>query len=54
MNIFTQYSEKIEAVLESLQTQKKIILPKNFDKVLVDKPPSKFDHDLSTNISMVL
>ena len=54
MNIFTQYSEKIEAVLKSLQTQKKIILPNNFNKVLVDKPPSKFDHDLSTNISMVL
>ena len=54
MNIFEIYLEKIKSLIIKLKVQKLIELPESLNGINVDIPPSNFDYDISTNVSMVL
>ena len=54
MNIFDIYLEKIKELLKKLKDQELILLPESLNGINVDIPPSNFDCDISTNVSMVL
>ena len=54
MNIFDTYLEKIKELLKKLKDQELILLPESLNGINVDIPPSNFDCDISTNVSMVL
>ena len=54
MNIFDQYLEKIKKILLDLNKNNDLILPDKLDGITVEKPPSKFNSDISTNVAMVL
>jgi arginyl-tRNA synthetase len=54
MNIFDTYLEKIIELLKKLKDQELILLPESLNGINVDIPPSNFDCDISTNVSMVL
>ena len=54
MNIFDLYLEKIRNLVIKLNKDGLIELPETLNGINVDIPPSNFDHDISTNVSMVL
>jgi len=54
MNIFNIYLDRIKDLIIKLKDQGLIALPESLKGINVDVPPSKFDCDISTNISMVL
>jgi len=54
MNIFDIYLGKIKNLVKKLNKEGLIILPESLIGVNVDIPPSNFDCDISTNVSMVL
>ena len=54
MNIFDNYLQQIKNLLKKLKDEKIIVLPETLNNINVDIPPSNFDCDISTNVSMVL
>ena len=54
MNIFDLYLDKIISLIKTLNKDGLIKLPDNLDGINVDIPPSNFNCDISTNVSMVL
>jgi len=54
MNIFEIYLEKIKSLIKKLKIQQLIELPESLNGINVNIPPSNFDYDISTNVSMVL
>ena len=54
MNIFDLYLQKIKSIIIDLNKKKKLLIPKTFDGITVEIPPSKFNCDISTNVAMVL
>ena len=54
MNIFDLYLDKIISLVKTLSKDDLIKLPYNLDGINVDIPPSNFNCDISTNVSMVL
>jgi arginyl-tRNA synthetase len=54
MNIFDLYLEKIKNLINKLHKDGLIELPENLDGINVDVPPTNYDYDISTNVSMVL
>ena len=54
MNIFQIYLIKIKNLIKKLNDNKIIILPESLNGINVNVPPSNFDCDISTNVSMVL
>ena len=54
MNIFDLYLDKIIILIKKLKEQGSLELPESLNGINVDIPPSNFDCDISTNVSMVL
>ncbi len=54
MNIFDIYLDNIKDLVKQLNEKNLIKLPDSLNGINVDIPPSNFDCDLSTNVSMVL
>ena len=54
MNIFDIYLDKIKILIKKLNIEGLIELPETLNGINVDIPPSNYDFDISTNISMVL
>ena len=54
MNIFDLYLDKIIILIKKLNKEGKLDLPESLSGINVDIPPSNFDCDISTNVSMVL
>jgi len=54
MNIFNKYLDIIIKLLNDEKNRGKLLLPDNFNSILVEIPPEKFNCDLSTNVAMVL
>ena len=54
MNIFDIYLNKIKILINKLNKDGLIELPESLNGINVDIPPSNFDYDISTNVSMVL
>jgi arginyl-tRNA synthetase len=54
MNIFDIYLNKIKNLIKKLNKEGLIELPESLNGINVDIPPSNFDFDISTNVSMVL
>ena len=54
MNIFDIYLDKIIILIKKLNKEGKLDLPESLSGINVDIPPSNFDCDISTNVSMVL
>ena len=54
MNIYDLYLDRIKDLLKKLNRDNIIELPENLDAINVDIPPSNFNCDISTNVSMVL
>ena len=54
MNIFDLYLDKIIILIKKLNKESKLDLPESLRGINVDIPPSNFDCDISTNVSMVL
>ena len=54
MNIFDIYLDKITNLIKKLKAEGLIELPESLNGLNVDIPPSNFDCDISTNVSMVL
>ena len=54
MNIFDIYLDKIKDLINQLNKDGLIELPESLNGINVDIPPSSFDCDISTNVSMVL
>jgi arginyl-tRNA synthetase len=54
MNIFDIYLDKIIILIKKLNEEGKLDLPESLSGINVDIPPSNFDCDISTNVSMVL
>ena len=54
MNIFFKFSEIIKTIILEDSARNNIPIPSNLDFITVEKPPIKFNSDLSTNVAMVL
>ena len=54
MNIFELYLDKIKSIIVNLSKEGKIIIPETFNGINSEIPPTKFDCDISTNVTMVL
>ena len=54
MNVFNKYLDIIIKLLNDEKNRGKLLLPDNFNSILVEIPPEKFNCDLSTNVAMVL
>jgi len=54
MNIFDLYLDKIIILIKRLHEDGTLELPESLNSINVDIPPSNFDCDISTNVSMVL
>ena len=54
MNIFDLYLDKIIILIKKLNKDGSLELPESLNGINVDIPPSNFDCDISTNVSMVL
>jgi len=54
MNIFDIYLDRIKDLIIRLKNQKLVALPESLNSINVDVPPSGFDCDISTNVSLVL
>ena len=54
MNIFDLYLDKIIILIKKLNKEGTLDLPESLNGINVDIPPSNFDCDISTNVSMVL
>ena len=54
MNIYDLYLDRIKDLLIKLNRNNIIELPENLNAINVDIPPSNFNCDISTNVSMVL
>ena len=54
MNIFDIYLDKIKNLIKKLKDEELIELPESLNGINVDIPPSNFDCDISTNVSMIL
>ena len=54
MNIFDLYLNRITNLIIRLNKEGVLELPESLDGINVDIPPSNFDCDISTNVSMVL
>ena len=54
MNIFDIYLDKIKDLINQMNKDGLIELPESLNSINVDIPPSSFDCDISTNVSMIL
>ena len=54
MNIFDLYLDKIIILIKKLNKDGSLEIPESLNGINVDIPPSNFDCDISTNVSMVL
>ena len=54
MNIFDLYLDKIKILIKRLNEEGVLILPTSLNGINVDIPPTNFNCDISTNVSMVL
>jgi len=54
MNIFDLYLDKIIILIKRLNEEGTLEIPESLNSINVDIPPSNFDCDISTNVSMVL
>ena len=54
MNIFDLYLDRILILIKRLNKEGTLKLPESLNSINVDIPPSNFDCDISTNVSMVL
>ena len=54
MNIFDLYLDKIINLIKRLNKEGTLELPESLNSINVDIPPSNFDCDISTNVSMIL
>ena len=54
MNIFENYTQLITELVKKNKSKLKIKEINNFIGVTTENPPSNFDFDLSTNISLIL
>ena len=54
MNIFDLYLDKIKILVKRLNEEGALILPASLNGINVDIPPTNFNCDISTNVSMVL
>ena len=54
MNIFETYLKKIKLLINDLDKEGVLEVPKNLNGINVDIPPSNFDCDISTNVGMIL
>ena len=54
MNIFDLYLDKIIILIKKLNKDGSLELPESLNGINVDIPPSNFNFDISTNVSMVL
>ena len=54
MNIFDLYLDKIIILIKRLNKEGTLEIPESLNSINVDIPPSNFDCDISTNVSMVL
>jgi arginyl-tRNA synthetase len=54
MNIFDLYLDKIKNLISKLNKEGKIQLPESLNGINVEIPPTNFNYDISTNVSMVL
>jgi len=54
MNIFDLYLDKIIILIKRLNEEGTLDIPESLNSINVDIPPSSFDCDISTNVSMVL
>ena len=54
MNIFSQYTIKIEKLVNDLKDKGKIDLPSNLDGIIVDVPPKNLSGEISCNVAMII
>ena len=54
MNIFDKFSKEIKNLILNNKENLKIKEINNFENVVVENPPTEFNFDLSTNISLIL
>ena len=54
MNIFDLYLDKIIILIKRLKKDGALELPESLNAINVDIPPTNFDCDISTNVSLVL
>jgi len=54
MNIFLYYEEKFLKCIVDLEKSKKILLPKDFKKIVVEIPPIQYHADVSCNAALLL
>ena len=54
MNIFDKFSKEIKNLISDNKENLKIKKTNNFENVVVENPPTEFNFDLSTNISLIL
>ena len=54
MNIFDLYLDRILILIKRLNKEGTLKLPESLNSINVDIPPTNFDCDISTNVSMVL
>ena len=54
MNLLSDYQIKIHSFLKKLNSQKVILIPKNFQGLTVELPPKNNDADISCNAALIL
>ena len=54
MNIFLYYEEKFLKCIVDIEKSKKILLPKDFKKIVVEIPPIQYHADVSCNAALLL
>ena len=54
MNIFENYLSKINKVILNNKDDLKLTILENLDNINLEVPPSHFNYDLSSNVSLVL
>ncbi len=54
MNIFENYKNEIISLVEKNKLSLNVTLTNNYENIVVETPPDKFDSDLSTNICLIL
>ena len=54
MNIFENYKNEIISLVEKNKQSLNVFSTNNYENIVVETPPDKFDSDLSTNICLIL
>ena len=54
MNIFENYKNEIISLVEKNKSSLNVTSTNNYENIVVETPPDKFDSDLSTNICLIL